>query len=235
MNNSDKTVWDGVILVASYHFLLALISLLGAAAIVVFAIIPNMQKTSEPSAIFLPIIGVVLGIILCGWYAVIASGLISLKNSARMGAVFLALFGSVGGLFVLLGAGIPAVNNLIPDYAAVTGVVVAGLCAYILMTVFDLIVLVFLFNRRVRAVFYGEPWNPDSAGPSLASRFRTSILGEPYAEAEPEPVRPAIQRQTLRRETPPPPPPVTPTPPANPPEDLDTPGDLFTEPAPRKR
>ncbi len=166
MNNSDKTVWDGVILVASYHFLLALISLLGAAAIVVFAIIPNMTTTSEPSSIFFPIIGGVVGIILCAWYGIIGSGLISLKNSARMGAVFLALFGSVGGLFILLGAGIPAVNNLIPDYAAVTGVVIAGLCGYILMTVFDLVVLVFLFNRRVRALFYGEPWNPETAGPS---------------------------------------------------------------------
>jgi len=169
MNNSDKTVWDGVILVASYHFLMALISLLGAAAIVVFAILPNMTANSEPSAIFLPIIGVVLGVILSCWYGVIGSGLISLKNSARMGAVFLALFGSVGGLFVLLGAGIPAVNNLLPDIAAVTGVVIAGLCGYILMTVFDLIVLVYMFNRRVRAVFYGEPWNPETAGPSITS------------------------------------------------------------------
>jgi hypothetical protein len=228
MNNSDKTVWDGVILVASYHFLMALISLLGAAAIVVFAILPNMTANSEPSAIFLPIIGVVLGVILSCWYGVIGSGLISLKNSARMGAVFLALFGSVGGLFVLLGAGIPAVNNLLPDIAAVTGVVIAGLCGYILMTVFDLIVLVYMFNRRVRAVFYGEPWNPETAGPSITSRFRSTFLGDPYAEAEPEPVRPAIQRQTIRRETPPPPP-------AKPPEDLDTPGDLFTEPEPRKR
>jgi hypothetical protein len=228
MNNSDKTVWDGVILVASYHFLMALISLLGAAAIVVFAILPNMGANSDPSAIFLPIIGVVLGVILCCWYGIIGSGLISLKNSARMGAVFLALFGSVGGLFVLLGAGIPAVNNLLPDIAAVTGAVIAGLCGYILMTVFDLIVLVYMFNRRVRAVFYGEPWNPESAGPSITSRFRSTFLGDPYAEAEPEPVRPAIQRQSVRRETPPPPPP-------NPPEELDTPGDLFTEPEPRKR
>jgi hypothetical protein len=229
MNNSDKTVWDGVILVASYHFLLALISLLGAAATVVFAIIPNMTSISDPKSIFFPIIGVVVGVILCGWYFIIGSGLISLKNSARMGAVFLALFGSVGGLFVLLGAGIPAVNNLIPDYAAVTGVVIAGLCGYLLMTLFDLIVLVFLFNRRVRALFYGEPWNPENAGPSIASRFRTTFLGESYAESEPElPARPAAVQRTIRRETPPPPP-------SNPPEDLDTPGDLFTEPAPRKR
>jgi hypothetical protein len=227
MNNSDKTVWDGVILVASYHFLLALISLLGAAAIIVFAIIPNLTTTSDPKSIFFPIIGVVVGVILCGWYGIIGSGLISLKNSARMGAVFLALFGSVGGLFILLGAGIPAVNGLIPDYAAVTGVVIAGLCSYILMTVFDLIVLVFLFSRRVRSLFYGEPWNPEAAGPSIGNRFRNAFLGESYAEAEPEPVRAVIQRPATRREPVPPP--------ANPPEELDTPGDLFTEPAPRKR
>lgn len=227
MNNSDKTVWDGVILVASYHFLLALISLLGAAAIVVFAIIPNLTTTSDPKSIFFPIIGVVVGVILCGWYGIIGSGLISLKNSARMGAVFLALFGGVGGLFILLGAGIPAVNGLLPDYAAITGVVIAGLCGYILMAVFDLIVLVFLFSRRVRSLFYGEPWNPEAAGPSFSNRFRNVFLGESYSEPEPESVRPVIQRPATRRESVPPP--------AHPPEELDTPGDLFTEPAPRKR
>lgn len=238
MNNNDKTVWDGVILVASYHFLLALCSLLGAAAILVFAIIPNLSSTTaNPQSVFLPIIGSFFGLILCIWYGLIGTGLIQLKNSARMGAVFLALFGAVGGLFVLLGAGIPVINGLLPDIGAVTGIVVAGLCGYTLMTFFDIVVLIFLFSRRVRSVFYGEPWTPESDSGSFGTLVRSAIFGNPTSmtpsqtasimpsPAAPTPI-PSVTSQPVQRRETPPPPPV---------EDLDTPGDLFTEPAPRKR
>jgi hypothetical protein len=237
MNNNDKTVWDGVILVASYHFLLALVSILGAAAVLVFAIIPNLASTaSNPQSVFLPIIGSIFGLFLCVWYGLIGSGLIQLKNSARMGAVFLALFGAVGGLFVLLGAGIPVINSLLPDIGAVTGIVVAGLCGYTLMTFFDIVVLIFLFSRRVRSVFYGEPWTPDNDAGSIGTLVRSAIFGgsSPMvsqqtsqvmpAPAAPAPIAPVASQPVQRRETPPPPPV----------DDLDTPGDLFTEPAPRK-
>jgi hypothetical protein len=236
MNNNDKTVWDGVILVASYHFLLALISLMGAAAILVFAIFPNLSSTtSNPQSIFMPIIGSFFGLILCIWYGLIGSGLIQLKNSARMGAVFLALFGAVGGLFVLLGAGIPVINSLLPDVGAATGIVVAGLCAYTLMTFFDIVVLFFLFSRRVRAVFYGEPWTPESETGSFGTLVRSALFGnapslpvQQSTQVMPAPSAPSsipsVSSQSVqRRETPPPPV-----------DDLDTPGDLFTEPAPRK-
>jgi hypothetical protein len=245
MNNNDKSVWDGVILVASYHFLMAVVCLLGSAATVVFAIIPNLSTaTGSPQSIFLPVIGGIFGLILSIWYASIGSGLIRLKNSSRMGAVFLALFGSIGGLFVLLGAGIPVINGLLPDVGAVTGVAVASICFYSLMTFLDIIVLVFLYSGRVRAVFYGEPWTPESASvPGIGSVVRAAILGVPMSAA------PMIQSVPV---TPVMPAPVAPAPiasvatqqpapahrelPATPPvDDLDTPGDLFTEPAPRKR
>jgi len=239
MNNNDKSVWDGVILVASYHFLLAMVSILGAAAILVFAIFPNVAASpANPQAVFLPIIGAVFGLILCIWYGMIGIGLIQLKNSARMGAVFLALFGAVGGIFVLLGAGIPVINSMLPDIASVTGIVVAGLCGYVLMTFFDIIVLVFLFSGRVRAVFYGEPWTPESNSVSVGTLMRSAIFGgsvmAPPAQqvtqvmptpAAPAPISPVSSQQNQFRETPQQPPV----------DDLDTPGDLFTEPAPRKR
>lgn len=237
MNNNDKTVWDGVILVASYHFLLALVSLLGAAAILVFAIIPNLSSTAaNPQSVFLPIIGSLVGLILCIWYGLIGSGLIQLKNSARMGAVFLALFGAVGGLFVLMGAGIPVINGLLPDIAAVTGIVVAGLCGYTLMTFFDIVVLIFLFSGRVRAVFYGEPWTPENDSGSFGTLVRSAIFGNQASlvsqqtpqvipsPAAPAPIPSVTSQPVQRRETPP----------SSPVDDLDTPGDLFTEPAPRK-
>ncbi len=238
MNNNDKSVWDGVILVASYHFLMAVVCLLGSAATVVFAIIPNLATASaNPQSIFMPVIGAIFGLILSIWYASIGSGLIRLQNSSRMGAVFLSLFGAVGGLFLILGAGIPVINNLLPDVGAVAGVAVASLCGYTLMTFFDIIVLVFLYSGRVRAVFYGEPWTPESnAAPGLGSVVRAALFGIPItttpttavmpAPAAPATIAPvASQPAAQHRETPP----------ALPVEDLDTPGDLFTEPAPRKR
>lgn len=242
MNNNDKSVWDGVILVASYHFLLAVVCLLGAAATVVFAIIPNLTTAStNPQSVFLPVIGTIFGLLLSIWYASIGSGLIRLKNSSRMGAVFLALFGSIGGLFVLLGVGIPVINNLLPDVGAVTGVAVASICFYSLMTFLDIIVLIFLYSGRVRAVFYGEPWTPETASvPGLGTLVRAAILGvpmattvTPVAQVIPAPAAPASiasmatpQQSVPAHREPPTTPPV---------DDLDTPGDLFTEPTPRKR
>lgn len=245
MNNNDKSVWDGVILVASYHFLMAVVCLLGSAATVVFAIIPNLSTANgNPQSIFLPVIGGIFGLILSIWYASIGSGLIRLKNSSRMGAVFLALFGSIGGLFVLLGAGIPVINGLLPDVGAVTGVAVASICFYSLMTFLDIIVLIFLYSGRVRAVFYGEPWTPESASvPGLGSVVRAAILGVPMNATPMVPIAPVTQVMPapvapapIAPITTPQPTPAHREPPTTPPvDDLDTPGDLFTEPAPRKR
>ncbi|KAF0112083.1 MAG: Uncharacterized protein FD147_350 [Chloroflexi bacterium] len=170
MTQSDKTVRDGVMLVASYHFLLAILSLVGALAIVIFAIIPSMNSTVGTGSIFLPIVGVIIGVFLGLFYGITGSGLIALKNSARMGAVFLALFGTIGGLFILIGAGIPTVNSLLPDMAAVAGVIVGGLCGYFILTLLDIAVLAFMFNRRVRALFYGEPYVPRPGTSSSTAR-----------------------------------------------------------------
>jgi hypothetical protein len=227
MTQSDKTVRDGVMLVASYHFLLAILSLVGTLAIVIYAIIPSMANTTGTSSVFLPIVGVIVGVFLAIFYGVTGSGLISLKNSARMGAVFLALFGTIGGLFILIGAGIPAVNKLLPDMAAVAGVIVAGLCGYFLLTVLDLAVLAFMFNRRVRALFYGEPYTPEYSNSSFGHRVRSAFIDEPEAEYEPVPARQPVARTQTKREAP--------VIRANPPEELDAPGDLFTEPAPPKK
>ncbi|PKN97795.1 MAG: hypothetical protein CVU42_14620 [Chloroflexi bacterium HGW-Chloroflexi-4] len=253
MTQSDKTVRDGVMLVASYHFLLAILSFVGSLAIVIFAILPTVNTPSASNTVFLAVVGIAVGLFLAIFYAVTGAGLIQLKNSARMGAVFLALFGTIAGLFVLIGAGIPTINKLLPDMAAVAGVIVGGLCGYALLTVLDLTVLTFLFNKRVRALFYGEPYTPDYKNNSLANRLRSTFIDEveeeqaqeevpakkvqpkPQAKAQPKtqakaPAKPVTKTQ-LAKETP-----VreTPTRRANPPEVLDAPGDLFTEPTVRK-
>ncbi|MBA4383559.1 MAG: hypothetical protein C0410_02365 [Anaerolinea sp.] len=254
MNQSDKTVRDGVMLVASYHFLMAILSLVGALAIVIFAILPAISTPETSNTIFIAAVGVVVGLFLAIFYGVTGSGLIQLKNSARMGAVFLALFGTIAGLFVLIGAGIPAINKLLPDMAAVAGVIVSGLCGYALLTVLDLTVLTFLFNRRVRSLFYGEPYAPEHKSNSLTNRIRSTFIDEmddeeeyevvpvkkvqpktqpkPQVKAQTKPqprvqaVKEAPVRESVIRETP--------VRRSNPPEQLDTPGDLFTEPTTRK-
>lgn len=247
MNQSDKTVRDGVMLVASYHFLMAILSLLGALAIVIFAILPAVNTPATPNSIFIAAVGVVVGLFLAIFYGVTGSGLIQLKNSARMGAVFLALFGTIAGLFVLIGAGIPAINKLLPDMAAVSGVIVSGLCGYALMAVLDLTVLTFLFNRRVRSIFYGEPYAPELKGNSLTDRIRSTFIDESEEEHEVVPVKkvqPKAQTKPQAKAQPKTQPKVqavkvapvreAPVRRSNPPEQLDAPGDLFTEPTTRK-
>jgi hypothetical protein len=227
MTQSDKTVRDGVMLVASYHFLLAILSLVGSLAIIIFAIVPSFSAATASKSIFMPVVGVLVGIFLAIFYGITGSGLIGLKNTARMGAVFLALFGTIGGLFIIIGAGIPLVGSLLPDTASVVGVIAGGLCGYALLTVLDLVVLAFMFNNRVRALFYGEPYKPERSANSLSSRLRSTFIDEqededyevvpvkkalPKAQPKPQPKREAPIRS------------------ANPPEELDAPGDLFTEP-----
>ncbi len=258
MNQSDKTVRDGVMLVASYHFLLAILSLVGSLAIVIFAVLPAVDTPSASNSIFIAAVGIVVGLFLAVFYGVTGSGLIKLKNSARMGAVFLALFGTIAGLFVLIGAGIPTINKLLPDMAAVAGVIVGGLCGYALLTVLDLAVLSFLFNKRVRALFYGEPYTPEYKANSLANRIRSTFLDEvdeeeeietvPAKKAQPKPqakaqAKPQVKSQPKAepkvqqvKETPVREKTVRETPVRRPstPEVLDAPGDLFTEPTTRK-
>ncbi len=253
MTQSDKTVRDGVMLVASYHFLLAILSLVGSLAIVIFAVLPAVNAPAASNSIFIAVVGIVIGVFLAIFYAVTGSGLIKLKNSARMGAVFLALFGTIAGLFVLIGAGISTINKLLPDMAAVAGVIVGGLCGYALLTVLDLAVLTFLFNKRVRAMFYGEPYTPEFKANSIANRIRSTFIDEvdeeeelevvPEKKVEPKPkakpqAKPQVKSQTKAqpkaqkvKETP-----VRETPARRTvtPEVLDAPGDLFTEPTIRK-
>jgi len=118
------------------------------------------------------------------------------------------------------------VSNLLPDMASVAGVIVGGLCGYALLTVMDLVVLAFLFNRRVRALFYGEPYTPERTENSITSRIRSTFIDEEDEDQEPVHVkkpqpRPQPKKETVVRRT-------------NPPEELDAPGDLFTEPTTRK-
>ncbi len=168
MNTKERVIHDQVSLAAAYHFLMAIAYLIGAAAIVVYAILPmlNDGSTGLAQKLFLPITGSILSLLLVGLYAVTGSGLLRLKNSARMGAVFLALFGIIGGLFGQAGAVALGLGSLTPDLLAVVGLGLGSISTYALMASVEVVILRYLIKEPVREVFYAY------SAPSLAQAWR---------------------------------------------------------------
>ena len=177
---SERGVRDGVTLIGAYHFLLAVASLLGTLAVFVYAILPGLSSGASGVAqsLFLPVLGVIIGFVLTMAYALTGIGLIQIRNSARMTAIFLSLFGIVVGLFSVMGGIVGSFNSMQPDWASVgmTGLILV--CGYSILTFLDIITLVFLLNWRVRAVFYGEEWLAQASEtmvPELEGRARVTI------------------------------------------------------------
>jgi hypothetical protein len=177
---SERGVRDGVTLIGAYHFLLAVASLLGTLAVFVYAILPGLSSGASGVAqsLFLPVLGVIIGFVLTVAYALTGIGLIQIRNSARMTAIFLSLFGIVVGLFSVMGGIVGSFNSMQPDWASVgmTGLILV--CGYSILTFLDIITLVFLLNWRVRAVFYGEEWLAQASEtmvPELEGRARGTI------------------------------------------------------------
>lgn len=157
---SERGVRDGVFLTGAYHFLLAMVALLGTLAVFVYAILPSLSNPSADNAqsLFLPITGTLVGVVLSLAYTGVGIGLIKMRNSARMTAIFLSLFGILIGVFSFLGGIVGAVNTTQPDWTAIGMISLMLVCVYSLIAFLDIVVLIFLLNWRVRSVFYGEEW-----------------------------------------------------------------------------
>jgi len=157
---SERGVRDGVMLVAAYHFLLAIAGFLGAMAIFVYAILPIVGGNSNNAAqsLFLPFLGAVIGLILTIAYLFTGIGLIRFRNSARMVGIFLSLFGVVVGLFSVLGGIVSSFNQFPSDWLTIGMIGIIMSCAYTMLVFLDIVTLIFLLNGQVRAVFYGEEW-----------------------------------------------------------------------------
>lgn len=170
MKFSEKAVHDGVSLIASYHFLLALASIIGLTAVIVYAMLPPIGESAPdlPQKLFPPFTGFFLGFLLAALYALIGLGLLKINNKARMGAVFLALFGIVGGIFALIGSLAGGVNLIAPDWLKLGMLGMLVSCVYLLITIFDVIVLVFLLNEQVRTTFYNNTWGAEPEEESIA-------------------------------------------------------------------
>ncbi len=156
MNTKEREIHDLVSLASAYHILMAIAYLIGAAAIVVYAMLPILSSGSSDLAqrLFPPVVGTLLSLLLVGLYAATGSGLLKLSNTARMGAVFLALLGIVGGLFAQAGVFAVGIGSLAPNWGAVVGLGLGSLATYALTAGVDLIILRFLIKDPVREVFY---------------------------------------------------------------------------------
>ncbi|MCH7609461.1 MAG: hypothetical protein E2O74_00660 [Chloroflexi bacterium] len=156
MNTKDRVIHDQVSLASAYHFLMAIAYLIGAVAIIVYAILPILSDGSTGLAqkLFLPIIGTLLSLLLVSLYAVTGRDLVKMRNSARMGAVFLALLGIIGGLFGQAGAVALGIGSLAPNWLAVLGLGLGSIATYALTAGVDVVILLFLIKEPVREVFY---------------------------------------------------------------------------------
>ena len=156
MNTKDRVIHDQVSLASAYHFLMAIAYLIGAVAIIVYAILPILSDGSTGLAqkLFLPIIGTLLSLLLVSLYAVTGRDLVKMRNSARTGAVFLALLGIIGGLFGQAGAVAFGIGSLAPNWLAVLGLGLGSIATYALTAGVDVVILLFLIKEPVREVFY---------------------------------------------------------------------------------
>lgn len=168
MNTKERVIHDQVSLASAYHILMAIAYFIGAAAIFVYAILPILGdgSTGLTQKLFLPVTGAILSLLLVGLYAVTGNGLLKMRNSARMGAVFLALLGIIGGLFGQAGAVALGIVSLDPTLGAAIGVGLASIAAYALTAGLDLIILLFLIKEPVRDVFYAY------SAPTVAEAWR---------------------------------------------------------------
>jgi len=158
---TSRSVRDGVFLVGGFHYFMAAIILLGTAGIFVYSLLPPIQGTANGSTqnLFLPFTGIILGLILCGMYAFVGAGLIRLKNSSRMTAIFLSGLGLMSGFIgVLVSIGASVFSNPNPNWLTVGLLGVGTICIYAIVAMIDIFILFFLFNKHVREVFYAEEW-----------------------------------------------------------------------------
>ena len=158
---SNRTLRDGVILVGGFHFLMAIFSLVAVAAILVYSVLPLLETETASLAqdMFLPVVGMILGLIICGVYLIVGWGLVQLKNSARMIAIFLAALGIFGGFVGVIGSiSSNVAGQAEPAWIMIILVSLATVCGYTLIGFMNIFLLIFLFTPKVRSAFYSEEW-----------------------------------------------------------------------------
>lgn len=86
---------DGVTVIAIYHFLVGVLGLFGACAIVAFPIAAVVMNVDDPTALFWSLLGLGIGLVAAGGFGLAALlvgwGLLQLHNWARWAAIVLAI------------------------------------------------------------------------------------------------------------------------------------------------
>ncbi len=180
MNTKERVIHDQVSLASAYHILIAIAYFIGAAAIFVYAILPILSDGSTGLAqkLFLPVTGTILSLLLVGLYAATGNGLLKMRNTARMGAVFLALLGMIGGLIGQAGVVALGIGSLGPNLGGVIGLGFGSIAAYALTAGVDLIILLFLIKDPVREVFYAY------SAPTVSEAWRANGRQSTKRQAE---------------------------------------------------
>ena len=157
MEMSARSVRDGVVLVSAYHYFLSFTCLIGVIALVIFGVLPVFDAGNNNIAgkLFLPLVGVVLGLILFGLLIRVAIGIPQYRNSSRILAIFLSTMGLMSGFVIVMGSLVVTITGgTIPDWLALSMMGMIAVCLYALFAFMDLFILIFLFNQRVRTAFY---------------------------------------------------------------------------------
>jgi len=157
MEMSARSVRDGVVLVSAYHYFLSFTSLIGVVALVIFGVLPVINSGDKNIAgmLFLPVVGIFLGLVLFGLLISVAVGIAQYRNSSRILAVFLSTMGLMSGFVVVMGSLVVTITGgTIPDWLALSMIGMIAVCLYALFAFMDLFILIFLFNARVRSAFY---------------------------------------------------------------------------------
>ncbi|NPV86366.1 MAG: hypothetical protein HPY45_10210 [Anaerolineae bacterium] len=162
MEMSDRSIRDGVLLISGYHYFLAVLALVGVAAVIIYGIVPQLGGEEVLGAVFVPVLLVLLGLVLAGFYVSVGLGLPKYRNSSRLVAIFLSVIGILSGFVAVLGLMVIRITStLVPNWIAVIMVGMIAICVYALIAFMDVFVLVFLFNGRVREAFYKTDLDTD--------------------------------------------------------------------------
>jgi hypothetical protein len=161
MDMKIRTIRDGIVLVAAFHYFLALLSLIGAAAIWIYLILPpvNAGAANLAQQIFFPAAGSIVGLVLTLVYVAVGTGLMRYSNPARITSIFLSILGLMSGFAGVVGSILIRLGGpTLPNLVSVFLIAAVSICVYSLIAFMDFFVLIFLFNSQVRSAFYGEPW-----------------------------------------------------------------------------
>lgn len=153
----ERTLKDWMMLLGGFHFFMAIIALIAAAAIFIYAVLPPIDSglPGLPQALFIPVLGVIISLIVSGVYIMVGFGIIQFRNIARMISIFMAAFGILGGFIAVMGAiASRIIGAANPDWISILIVSLAIIIFYCLISFMNIFLLIFLFLPQVRLVFY---------------------------------------------------------------------------------